>query len=326
MQALVLDENTQLSLRQDHPEPHLRPGEALIQPTLTGVCSTDIQLANGYMHFQGVLGHEFVGTVTQTADTKDNHLIGKRVVGEINAVCGACDLCLKGLREHCRQRTVLGILNRDGVFADRFTLPVANLHEVPNHVDDDQAVFTEPLAAAFQLVRQLTFEGRPYVTVLGDGRLGLLCAQVLAQLNATVRIVGKHPDKLAVAEKWGIKHRLLEDVGLRQDQDIVVDATGSPSGITTALGMVRPRGTIALKTTTAPAPNQQAHPDLARIVVDEITLVGSRCGPFATALDALARSAIDVTPLISKRMKLAAGPDILTAAKQPNTLKVLVQP
>jgi hypothetical protein len=173
-------------------------------------------------------------------------------VGTINCVCGKCDMCKAGLKEHCRSRTVLGIAGRDGCFAERFTLPAANLFEAPDHVDDDRAVFTEPLAAALQILRQLTIEGRPNITVLGDGRLGLLCAQVLSKLNATVRCIGRHPRKLELCEKWGVKHRLLDDVGLRGDQDIVVDCTGSPTGLEAAMKMVRPRGTIVLKTTIAP--------------------------------------------------------------------------
>ncbi|MEM1445597.1 MAG: alcohol dehydrogenase catalytic domain-containing protein [Planctomycetota bacterium] len=309
--------------------PNSGGGEALIRPTRMGVCSTDLELCKGYMGFAGVLGHEFVGVVEAVANRDDEGWIGKRVVGEINAVCGVCDMCKAGLRSHCRNRTVLGILNRDGCFADRFTLPVLNLHEVPESVDDDHAVFTEPLAAALQVVRQLKIEGRPYVTVLGDGRLGLLCAQVLAKLNATVRVVGKHEAKLRLCEKWGIPARPLGEVGLRKDQDIVVDATGSPTGLTTAIQMVRPRGTIVLKTTVAPpsagsdAPNPA---DLAPIVIDEITVLGSRCGPFRDALQTLAKRDVDVSSLITKRMKLADGVDVLRAANQPGVMKVLLEP
>ncbi|QDU71915.1 MDR/zinc-dependent alcohol dehydrogenase-like family protein [Mucisphaera calidilacus] len=325
MRALVIDKDGSLRLREDFPKPKPGPGEVLLKPRVMGVCSTDLELAKGYMGFQGVLGHEFVADVIEAADDAGQPWLGKRVVGEINAVCGACDLCLKGLREHCRQRTVLGILGRDGAFAEAFTLPAANLHEVPDHVSDDEAVFTEPLAAAFQIVRQLTIEGRPYVTVLGDGRLGLLCAQVLGQLNATVRVVGKHAEKLERAEKWNIKHRLLADVGMRRDQDIVIDATGSPTGLPTALGMVRPRGSIVLKTTVAERAYEKPI-DLSPIVIDEITVMGSRCGPFAVALEALARNDVDVLSMISRRGQLAAGPELLATASQRDVIKVLVTP
>ncbi|MCC6580487.1 MAG: alcohol dehydrogenase catalytic domain-containing protein [Phycisphaeraceae bacterium] len=291
-----------------------------------GVCSTDLELCRGYMRFRGVLGHEFVGVVEKVTGPKGQNLIGKRVVGQINCVCGRCDMCLGGLREHCRQRTVLGILDRDGCFASRFVLPVVNLLEVPDSVDDDHAVFTEPLAAAYQILRQLTIEGRPYVTVLGDGRLGLLCAQVMTQLNATVRLVGKHPEKLALCEKWGVKHRLLDDVGLRQDQDIVVDCTGSASGLKVAMQMVRPRGKIVMKTTVAPQAAGSEIVDLSPLVIHEIQVIGSRCGPFPDALHALAAGKIDVLSLISRRMKLADGVEALRVARQRDVIKVLLEP
>jgi len=322
MLALRLTDDHQLKLDPAADEPAPGPDEALIKPTRMGVCSTDLELVNGYMGFTGTLGHEFVGTVEAVGSKKHKDWVGKRVVGEINCVCGKCDMCKAGLRSHCRDRSVLGIMNRDGCFAEAFTLPIVNLHEVPDHVDDDQAVFTEPLAAAFQILQQLTIEGRPYITVLGDGRLGLLCAQVMAGLNATVRCIGKHPDKLALCEKWGVKHRPLDEVGLRQDQDIVVDATGSPSGLETAMKMVRPRGTIVMKTTVAHDANRAI--DLSPLVIDEVKLIGSRCGPFSFALDALAADKIDVLSLISKRVKLKDADKALASAK--GQLKVLIEP
>ena len=325
MQAIAF-ENGKASFDPARRQPDSPAGEVLIRPTRMGVCATDLEICRGYLGFAGVLGHEFVGIVEDAADAAGHKWVGQRVVGRINCVCGKCDLCKAGLPEHCRDRTVLGIAGRDGCFAERFTLPAANLHAVPDHVEDDAAVFTEPLAAAFQIVRQLVIEGRPYITVLGDGRLGLLCAQVLSQLNATVRCVGKHPGKLELCEKWGIKHRLLDDVGLRKDQDIVVDCTGSPTGLPTALKMVRPRGTVVLKTTVAPEQWAKHPADLAPIVIDEITVIGSRCGPFPMALDALSAGRVDVTSLISRRMKLADGLAALRAADQPDTIKVLLEP
>lgn len=321
MQALVL-ENNELRFDTSRAEPNPGVGEAVIRPTCVGICSTDLELCRGYMEFEGVLGHEFVGVVESVTEKKHAKWIGKRVVGSINCVCGKCDMCQGGLKEHCRDRTVLGIAGRDGCFADLFTLPVNNLFEVPNNVDDDHAVFTEPLAAAFQILRQLTIEGRPYITVLGDGRLGLLCAQALTSLNATVRLVGKHPDKLALCDKWGVKQRLISDVGLRGDQDIVVDCTGSADGLVTAMQMVRPRGTIVMKTTVAPGGPTI---DLSPLVINEINLVGSRCGPFSEALAALAAGKIDVVSLISKRTKLAKGVEGMAQAKQ-GAIKVLMEP
>lgn len=327
MRALVLSDK-QVRLVANHPEPAPAAGEAVIKPLLMGVCSTDVELARGYMNFNGVLGHEFVGMVEKVADKKHAKWVGKRVVGTINCVCGQCQMCRAGLKEHCLERTVLGIAGRDGVFAERFALPVVNLIEVPQAVDNDRAVFTEPLAAAYQILRQITIEGRPYITVLGDGRLGLLCAQVMSQLNATVRLVGKHPEKLALCEKWGVKHRLLGDVGLRADQDIVVDCTGKADGLRFAMQMVRPRGKIVLKTTTAPAPGSPGTEtlDLSPLVVNEIQVIGSRCGPFPEALSALAGGKIDVLSLISRRMKLADAVEALKASTRPDIIKVLLEP
>lgn len=325
MIALTLD-SQHVQVQPNHAAPVPASGDALIRPTRMGICATDLELCKGYMGFKGVLGHEFVGVVESVADRKDGKWVGKRVVGTINCVCGGCDMCKAGLREHCRERTVLGIAGRDGCFAERFTLPVWNLIEVPENIDDDHAVFTEPLAAAYQILRQLTIEGRPYITVLGDGRLGLLCAQVMSQLNATVRCVGKHTGKLQLCEKWGVKHRLLEDVGLRNDQDIVVDCTGSPSGLVTAMGMVRPRGTIVMKTTVAPGSAGQEKLDLSPLVINEIKLIGSRCGPFSEALAALSAEKVDVLSLISRRAKLADGVDAIKAAAKPDVIKVLLEP
>ncbi len=323
MHALVLEKGEVKLI--DRPAPRPGAGEALVRPSRMGVCATDLELARGYMGFEGVLGHEFVGVVEQVADKKDARWVNNRLVGTINCVCGRCDLCRAGLPEHCRDRTVLGIAGRDGCFAEQFTLPVRNLLEVPAHLDDDRAVFTEPLAAAFQIPRQLTIEGRPYVTVLGDGRLGLLCAQVMAQRNASVRVVGKHPEKLALCEKWGVKHRLLGEVGLRADQDIVVDCTGSRDGLEVAMQMVRPRGTIVLKTTVA---TRHGDPpvDLSPLVIHEVRLLGSRCGPFPEALEALATEKVEVLSLITRRMKLADAVEALKLAASPGVIKVLLEP
>ena len=321
MRALVLD-GQNLRMEINYPEPILRKGEALIRPLLMGICSTDIELCHGYMGFSGVLGHEFVGMVEAVADNADKKWVGKRVVGTINCVCGKCDMCQRGLSEHCRDRSVLGIDKLDGCFAEKFCLPVRNLFEVPMAVDNDHAVFTEPLAAAFQILRQLTVEGRPYITVLGDGRLGLLCAQVLTQLNGTVRLLGKHTDKMERCEKWGVKHRLASEVGLRADQDIVVDCTGSSDGFEMAMKMVRPRGKLVLKTTVA----DNRPMNLSPLVINEIQVIGSRCGPFPEALSALRAGTVDVISLISRRMKLSDGAEVLRAAKQPGVIKVLVEP
>lgn len=311
---------------EDAPEPAPTDGEAVIRPLRMGICATDLEICKGYMGFTGTLGHEFVGVVEEVVGEDRRKLKGRRVVGGINAVCRKCDMCRAGLSTHCRRRTVLGIQGRDGCFAERFALPLANLVPVPDPIDDDAASFAEPLAAALQAKAQLHIEGEPYITVLGDGRLGLLTAQVMAQLNASVRVVGRHPAKLEHCEKWGIKHRLLDDVGLRQDQDVVVDCTGSASGLTTALGMVRPRGKIVLKTTVSPQDQSSAHhvENLARIVINEIEVIGSRCGSIPEAIDSLARSEVDVLSLISRRMRLSDGVQALRVAAEPDVMKVLL--
>lgn len=319
----------------DAPDPRPAPGEALVRPLRMGVCSTDLEIARGYMDADReqqpiTLGHEFVGVVEEFNAVSPvqqelvKRLKGKRVVGSINAVCGECDLCRAGLSNHCRERTVLGIAGRDGCFAERFCLPIVNLVAVPDSVDDDLAVFAEPLAAALHAAHQLHFEGKPYITVLGDGRLGLLCVQVMSKLNASVRLIGKHEKKLALCEKWGIKHRLLKDIGRRADQDIVVDCTGSPDGLRTAMQLVRPRGTILLKSTFAPRADDPV--DLSPLVINEIELIGSRCGSMSEAVRALEKQEVDVVSLITGRFPLENGIKAMEAAGRPDQIKVLIDP
>ncbi len=323
MRALRLDGGTP-RLATNHPRPQRRHGEALIRVELAGICNTDLELVRGYMGFRGTLGHEFVGVVESANGEGAGDLAGKRVTGSVDAVCGRCDMCLSGLSNHCRERTVLGCQGRDGCLADCFVLPCGNLVVVPESVDDDQAVFAQSLAAAIQAARQLTIEGKPYITVLGDGPLGLLLVQVMAKLNASVRLIGRSSEKLALCEKWGIKHRHVDDIGRRADQDVVVDATGSPAGLQLAMQLVRPRGTIVLKTMCAEHPSAAPDVDLSPIVMKEISLLGSRSGPVGDAISMLARGAVDVVSLISKRMKLDDGPAVLQAAAQPGVIKVLV--
>jgi threonine dehydrogenase-like Zn-dependent dehydrogenase len=241
MRALVFDHSLSLDSRRAEPTP--ADGDTLIKVRQAGICATDLEITKGYMSYRGVLGHEFVGEVISSPD---RNLIGQRVVGEINIVCGRCDMCMSGLSNHCRARTVLGILNHDGAFAEYVRLPALNLHVVPANVEDDQAVFVEPLAAAFQVLKQIKLDGRKWVTVLGDGRLGLLIAQVLRNAGCPVRLIGKHAEKLALCEKWSIRSRPLSEIQPRHDQDVVVDCTGSAAGFELAMQMVRPRGTIVL--------------------------------------------------------------------------------
>ena len=314
MKALVLDDTVQF--RSTHPEPTPAPGEVLVRVLTAGVCETDLQLVRGYMGFRGVLGHEFVG-IAETGP-----FAGARVVGEINCACQQCDLCRRGLQTHCANRTVLGILNHDGAFAEYVAVPQVNLHRVPDSMPTDVAVFTEPVAAAFQIPAQIDIASSDRVIVLGDGRLGNLCAQVLARRSDHVLVVGKHPEKLALLQALGITTCLLSDAPRDRGTDVVVDCTGSESGLPTALTMVRPRGTIVLKTTVAGTQTLAWAP----FVIDEVTLVGSRCGPFATALEALERGDVSVTPLISSRVPLSDGLKGLEMAQQKSVLKVLLEP
>ena len=315
MRSLTFDHS--LSFRPRHPEPSEADGDTRVRVIRAGICSTDLEICRGYMNFQGVLGHEFVGEVVESPD---KNLVGQRVVGEINVVCGQCDLCLSGLSNHCRKRAVLGILNHGGAFADFLRLPAGNLHVLPKAVDDDQAVFVEPLAAAFQVLKQIKLDGKKWVTVLGDGRLGLLVAQVLRNAGCPVRVIGKHADKLALCERWSIRSRALTDINPRHDQDVVVDCTGSTAGFELAMRMVRPRGAIILKSTVALGKPL----NLAPLVIDEIQVIGSRCGPFREAIRALADKSIDVTSLIHRRMKLEQGVEAMELAGRAGVLKVLL--
>ncbi len=315
MRAIVF--NNGLSFQPRHPEPPAAEGDTLVRVRMAGICATDLEITRGYMNFQGILGHEFTGEVVQSPDKA---LAGQRVVGEINIACGRCDLCLSGLSNHCRNRSVLGIDRHNGAFADFLRLPAANLHVLPDAVEEEQAVFVEPLAAAFQVLKQIKLDGRQWVTVLGDGRLGLLVAQVLRNAGCPVRVIGRHPQKMRLCEKWSIRSRPLSEIVPRHDQDVVVDCTGSAAGFEMAMGMVRPRGTIILKSTVAAG---QAL-NLAPLVIDEITVIGSRCGPFRQAIAALAQKSVDVTSLIFRRMKIEQGVEALDLAGRPGVLKVLI--
>jgi threonine dehydrogenase-like Zn-dependent dehydrogenase len=314
MRAVVLSRDNRLSSRHDYPTPTPREGEVLVRVLRAGVCETDLQLVKGYMGFSGVLGHEFVGIA------ESGPLKGRRVVGEINCSCWACPTCRAGRPSHCPTRTVIGILNHDGAFADLLAVPQRNLHPVPDSIPDDVAVFTEPVAAAFQIPAQISIGRRDRVVVLGDGRLGNLCAQVLARLSSNVTVVGKHSGKLALLQGAGVRTKLLADVEPDHNADIVVDCTGSPTGLPTALSLVRPRGTIVLKTTVA---GEQTLA-LAPIVIDEVTIIGSRCGPFDRALSALGAGDVSVLPLISARYGLSDGLAAIEHARTRPSLKVLI--
>lgn len=323
MDALLLT-STGLRLARAQPIPTPAPGEALIRVRLAGVCSTDIEMTRGYKGgFQGVLGHEFVGEVV--AAPADAAWIGRRVVGEINISCGECAMCRRGVRKHCQRRMALGIAGHDGAFAEYLTLPLVNLHAVPDTVADEQAVFVEPLAAAFQVLEQVPITAASRVYVLGAGRLGLLCAMALATTGCDLTVVGRHADRLAqlgvanvmpaeAATYTALAHNLA---------DVVVEVTGAAQGIADALRLVRPGGVIVQKSTYAGSPPSI---DSNRIVVDEITLVGSRCGPFPRALAALESGAVVVDSLVDARFPLSQGVEALTYAQRPGVLKVLLIP
>lgn len=313
MRALVLGDDG-VGFESARPDAVPGPGDVLVRVLRAGICETDLQLMRGYRPFRGVLGHEFVGIALGGACE------GRRVAGEINCSCWSCDTCRAGRANHCPHRTVIGIVDHDGAFADLIAVPERNLHPIPDGVETDAAVFTEPLAAAFRIQEQLTIRRQDRVVVLGDGRLGNLCAQVLAGVTNHLLVVGKHPEKLAILRSVGIDTCALDERPTDRTADIVVDCTGSPSGLPTALSLVRPRGTIVLKTTIAGEHSLAPWP----IVVDEVTIVGSRCGPFAPALAALASGAVDVRPLVSERFDLSDGIRALSRAGEPGVLKVLL--
>lgn len=294
------------------------PGEALVRVRLAGICNTDLELLRGYKGFAGIPGHEFVGVVE---DCEEAGWIGRRVVGEINCGCGACPGCLTGDPRHCPGRRTLGISGRDGAFAEFLTLPVANLRPVPEGVPDEVAVFTEPLAAAVEVLEQLHLAPSDRVAVLGDGKLGLLVAQVLAWSGCDLVAVGRHPQKLAILQAMGIPTR-LEEQGVPEDQDVVVEATGSLPGVQQALKAVRARGRIVLKSTVAGS----APLDLSSVVVRELTLIGSRCGPFGPALRALAAGRVRVEPLIQSIHPLSQALEAFAEAGRRGALKVLIRP
>jgi threonine dehydrogenase-like Zn-dependent dehydrogenase len=312
MRALVLDDAVRLRTSQPVPAP--ADGEVLVRVACAGICETDLQLIKGYMGFRGVLGHEFVGVAESGA------YAGRRVVGEINCACWTCETCRRGFPTHCPNRTVLGILQHDGAFADLIAVPEKNLHSVPDAIPDEVAVFTEPVAAAYQIPAQLPIAARDRILILGDGRLGNLCAQVLATESDHVTVVGKHPEKLALLASMGIATALVSDALPERAADLVVDCTGSETGLPAALRLVRPRGTIVLKTTVAGEQRMAWAP----LVIDEVTLVGSRCGPFDRALAALEQGRIQVRPLISDRFSLSDGVQALARAQEKGVLKVLL--
>jgi len=315
MRALLLDPRP--VVHHDYREPARVPGESIVRVRMAGICGTDLELARGYMSFRGVPGHEFVGEVV---DTESAALDGQRVVGEINAACGRCALCSEGLGRHCPNRTVLGIAGRDGAFAEFLRLPDENLIPLPDSVDDELGVLVEPLAAIYEIFEQTSLRRDHRIGVLGDGRLGALAAIVLRAEGYAATLAGHHREKLDHLATLGLQVELEDKLG--SDFDTVIDCTGHSDGLNRALELVRPRGTVILKSTAKAG----AALNLAQAVIDEITIVGSRCGRFAPAIDALASARIDPRPLVSAVFPLdEASAAFAAAARSPN-FKVLLKP
>jgi threonine dehydrogenase-like Zn-dependent dehydrogenase len=312
-------ENNHLRLCEDLPIPKPPPGEALVRVRLAGICATDLELVRGYYPYTGILGHEFIGEVLDAPG--DRSFEGARVVGEINASCGICTACRAGRSTHCENRTVLGIANRDGVFAEFCTLPLENLYRVPDGVPDEAAVFTEPLAASFEILEQVHIHPTDTVLVIGAGRLGLLVAQVLALTGCDIQVVARHDRPRQILEKFGIPPISVTQVPERS-MDVVVEASGSPDGFALARRAVRPRGTIVMKSTYKGTLELNFSP----LVVDEVQVVGSRCGPFPPALRALASGRVDPLPLIQCAYPLSEGLKAFEHAAKPGVLKILVRP
>ena len=316
MKATFFD-GKQIIFDNNYPDPEFN--ETLVQVNLAGICGTDLEILNGYMKYSGILGHEFVGTVVKSSNS---NLIGKRVVGEINAGCTKCDFCIRGMERHCPSRTVLGILKRDGAFAEFLSLPEKNLHVIPDSISDEQAVFVEPLAAAFEINEQISLKPEWNVAVVGDGRLAQLIIQVIKLTCSNITCFGKHQNKLEGLIQSGIKIKIGIESTDEQLFDLVVEATGSNSGFTDTMKLVKPRGTVVLKSTITSRENL----DLTSTIINEITLIGSRCGLFKPAIDALATGVISVNSMIDCTFSLDKFEDAIIHAKKPDTLKVFLKP
>lgn len=319
MKALRFD-GSALGFETDVPRPR-RNGEALVRVLYAGICNTDLEIAKGYAGFHGTPGHEFVGRVVESPDPE---LVGRRVVGEINVGCGSCRLCQEGDPRHCPTRTVLGIKDRDGAFAEYLSLPAGNLIEVPDAIPDEDAVFIEPLAAAFNILEQVAVRASSQVALIGDGKLAQLIARALARTGCDLVVIGKHEAKLKLASKTGARCIELHEIEKKSaagEFDIVIEASGSPSGLPLALELVKPRGDVVLKSTYHGVANVSLWP----VVVNEVRIIGSRCGRFRHAIDALTASLVDLKGLVSEVMPLDDGLRAFERASDPATMKVLLR-
>ena len=316
MKATVFD-GKKMDFLENYPDPD--PDEAIVKITLAGICGTDLEILDGYMNYNGILGHEFVGVVVKSSNKE---LIGKRVVGEINVGCGKCQSCKEGLDRHCPNRTVLGILNRNGAFAEFLSLPEKNLHVIPDNVTDEQAVFVEPLAAAFEITQQIDLKKDWNVAIVGDGRLAQLIASVLKLYCTNITCFGRHQNKLDYLKKLHLKTKIGIESSDEHTFDLAVEATGNNSGFVDTMKLVKPRGTVILKSTIASRENL----DLTPAVVNEITLIGSRCGTFKPAIEALSSNKVSVDNLIDSTFPLEKFQEAIQYAKKPETLKVFLRP
>lgn len=321
MKALVYDED--LKLVKDYPNPVLGENEVLIKTIMAGICNTDYEITQGYMGYKGVIGHEFVGRVVDVGCKVDKNLINKRVVGEINCACEECDMCHKNLQRHCPNRSTLGIYKKNGCFSEYFTLPWQNVIEISSNVDDITATFTEPLAAAMEILEQVHIKPDSKVAILGDGKLGLCISLVFSAMNINYIHIGKHKEKLQITKDLGNKVMMLDEISEKDKKsfDVVIEATGSTGGFNTSASLVKPRGTLVLKSTIAAKEGL----NLAGIVVDEITIVGSRCGQFKPILKILEKQKINVKPLVSAIYNVDDFEEAFKKNSQKNVIKVLVK-
>ncbi len=324
MRALVYDEK--LKLEKNYPIPTIGEDEVLIKTKMVGICNTDYEITKGYMGYKGVLGHEFVGIVEKTGANVDKNLLNKRVVGEINLGCNNCSYCAKNLQRHCPNRSTLGIYKKDGCFSEYFSLPKENVIVLPDEIDDITATFVEPLSAAYEIIEQVHIKPDSKVAILGDGKLGLCISLVFNALNIDYTHIGKHLEKLEISKKLGAKTMLLDEINndIRKTFDVVVEATGSKSGFETSASLTKPRGTLVLKSTIATNPNDGGL-NLSGIVVDEITIVGSRCGQFKPMIRLLKKGLIDVKPLVDSIYEVDDFEEAFKRNAMKNTLKVLVK-
>ena len=321
MKALVFDGKLKLDL--NYPMPKIKDNEVLIKTSMVGICNTDYEITKGYMGYKGVLGHEFVGVVSEVGANCDKNLIGKRVVGEINCACNDCEMCHKNLQRHCPNRSTLGIWQKDGCFSEYFTLPKENVLTISDNIDDITATFCEPLAAAYEILEQIHIKPDDKVAILGDGKLGLCISLIFKAMNVDYTHIGKHLDKLEISKNLGAKIKLVSELDEKDMKsfDVVVEATGSTGGFETSAALVKPRGILVLKSTIVAREGL----NLASIVVDEITIQGSRCGQFKPVLRLLEDKRIDVSPLVSGIYDVDDFKEAFDKNSQKGTLKVLVK-